>query len=138
MPRDILPLVDNDVLTLIGKEVIKIRDKKTLEYWMEFYTTRRLRLIDRLYPQINRKIIIQTISGFNNYKVYPKRKTKIELIKRLEVSVSRSNGNWWMADGLMEIDSDYDSEEDGIISDEGGGGGGGVGVVKKRNPEPAP
>lgn len=118
MPRDILPLVDNDVLTLIGKEVIKIRDKKTLEYWMEFYTTRRLRIIDRLYPQINRKIIIQTISGFNNYKVYPKRKTKIELIKRLEVSVSRSNGNWWMADGLMEIDSDYDSEEDGIISDE--------------------
>tara|TARA_R110000824_G_scaffold1824_3_gene9068 strand:+ start:68 stop:403 length:336 start_codon:yes stop_codon:yes gene_type:complete len=111
MPRDILPLVDNDVLTLIGKEVIKIRDKKTLEYWMEFYTTRRLRLIDRLYPQNNRKIIIQTISGFNNYKVYPKRKTKIELIKRLEVSVSRSNGNWWMADELIEFDSDYDSDE---------------------------
>tara|TARA_R110000772_G_scaffold4337_5_gene15258 strand:+ start:1117 stop:1428 length:312 start_codon:yes stop_codon:yes gene_type:complete len=35
MNRDILPLVDNDVLTIIGKEVIKIRDKKTLEYWME-------------------------------------------------------------------------------------------------------
>ena len=35
MPRDILPLVDNDVLTLIGTEVIKIRDRKTLEYWTE-------------------------------------------------------------------------------------------------------
>ena len=118
MPRDILPLVDNDVLTLIGKEVIKIRDKKTLEYWMEFYTTRRLRLIDRLYPQINRKIIIQTISGFNNYKVYPKRKTKIELIKRLEVSVIEVGGDWWMGHTTIEVDSDYDSEEDGIISDE--------------------
>ena len=52
MPRDILPLVDNDVLTLIGKEVIKIRDKKTLEYWMEFYTPRRYCLINRLYPDL--------------------------------------------------------------------------------------
>ena len=67
MNRDILPLLDNDVLTLIGKEVIKIRDRKTLEYWMEFYTPRRLRIINRLYGDLNRKIIIQTISNFNYY-----------------------------------------------------------------------
>ena len=67
MNRDILPLLDNDVVTLIGKEVIKIRDRKTLEYWMEFYTPRRLRIINRLYGDLNRKIIIQTISNFNYY-----------------------------------------------------------------------
>jgi len=118
MPRDILPLVDNDVLTLIGTEVIKIRDRKTLEYWMEFYTTRRLRLINRLYPEINRKIIRQTIASFNNYKVYPKRKTKIERIKRLEVSVVSCKGYWGTLGTVIQVDSDYDSEEDGIISDE--------------------
>ena len=57
MNRDILPLLDNDVLTLIGKEVIKIRDRKTLEYWMEFYTPCRLRLLNRLIGDLNRKII---------------------------------------------------------------------------------
>jgi len=111
-------MLDNDVLTLIGKEVIKVRDRKTLEWWMDFYTPHRLRIIDRLYGDLNRKIIRQTISGFNNYKVYPKRKTKIELIKRLEVSVVSSKGYWWMGDKLIEVDSDYDSEEDGVSTDD--------------------
>ena len=35
MNRDIIPLLDNDVLSLIGKEVIKIRDRKTLDYWID-------------------------------------------------------------------------------------------------------
>jgi len=118
MNRDIIPMLDNDVLTLIGKEVIKVRDRKTLEWWMDFYTPHRLRIIDRLYGDLNRKIIRQTISGFNNYKVYPKRKTKIELIKRLEVSVVSSKGYWWMGDKLIEVDSDYDSEEDGVSTDD--------------------
>jgi len=52
MNRDIIPLLDNDVLSLIGKEVIKIRDRKTLEYWMEFYTPRHYCLINRLYPDL--------------------------------------------------------------------------------------
>jgi len=52
MNRDIIPLLDNDVLSLIGKEVIKIRDRKTLQYWMELYTPRRYCLINRLYPDL--------------------------------------------------------------------------------------
>ena len=45
MNRDILPLLDNDVLTLIGKEVIKIRDRKTLEYWINITNQSSLKIV---------------------------------------------------------------------------------------------
>tara|TARA_R110000822_G_scaffold119979_3_gene253262 strand:- start:12 stop:419 length:408 start_codon:yes stop_codon:yes gene_type:complete len=89
MNRDILPLVDNDVLTIIGKEVIKIRDKKTLEYWMEFYTTRRLRLINNLYPTILNdwrqvRLIINTYTDATPSPWFPQGSTKWDVIKDLD------------------------------------------------------
>ena len=100
MPRDILPLVDNDVLTLIGEEVIKIRDKKTLEYWMEFYTTRRLRLIDNLYPDF-RSEWRQTHLRFRKlekYQFWWGYETKWETLRTIDyagdVSDTSSDEDW--------------------------------------------
>ena len=160
MNRYIIPLLDNDVLTLIGKEVIKIRDRKTLEYWMEFYTHRpkkidlttlrtvqwrtnlsqgigyyhlrydglqdrhpHKRITDNLYPQISREVMMITISNFNSYRVYPKKRwEKIPRIKRLEDKVNRYpiwTKEWFEKhQKLCEYDSDYDSEEDGISTDD--------------------
>ena len=34
-PRYIIDLADNDVMTLIGEAVVKVREEHTLEYWVE-------------------------------------------------------------------------------------------------------
>lgn len=126
MNRDIIPLLDNDVLSLIGKEVIKIRDRKTLEYWIEFYTPLRLRIVDRLYGKLNRKILRLTISNFHNYTVLTsdgmdyKEYEDIQKIKRLEHKfiINLNYYERWFENKKGLIEYETESEEDETESEE--------------------
>ena len=46
-PREIIDLADNDVMTLIGEAVVKVREEHTLAYWVD----RTLNLMDDMAPR---------------------------------------------------------------------------------------
>jgi hypothetical protein len=46
-PREIIDLADNDVMTLIGKAVVKAREEHTLAYWVD----RTMKVLDEEAPR---------------------------------------------------------------------------------------